>query len=44
MHIHISAVGILTTFAGVLIAGTIWRLIASHLSNTQLGQAMSFMY
>lgn len=44
MHIHLSAIDALKTFAYVVIIGTFWRLAQIRLKNTALGQAMSFAY
>lgn len=50
MHTHFSAVAALHAFLGVLIVGTVWRLVSYHLmasANPRVsmaGQAMSFQY
>jgi hypothetical protein len=50
LHTHFSAVNALNTFLGVLIVGTLWRLVSLHLvasNSAQLqhaGKAMSFQY
>jgi len=50
MHTHIGAVAILTAFGGVLLAGTLWRLLAAHFAAsdsdlwTKVGKAMAFQY
>lgn len=50
MHVHVgSAVNSLGTFLSVLILGTLWRLMASHLTVLGgriggVGRAMAFQY
>jgi hypothetical protein len=50
MHTHFGALVIGGTFLGVLLAGTLWRLIAAHLvaapgtTSTTIGRAMAFQY
>lgn len=44
MHVHIGVLQGFIVFAFVLLFGTGWRLIALHLSQTPIGQAMAFMY
>ncbi len=50
MHTHFSATNALSIFLVVLVMGTLWRLLASHLvvsSNpfaNQVGSAMIFQY
>lgn len=50
MHTHFSAMGALSAFFAVIILGTLWRLAASHMMNSNrpglvsLGQAMVFQY
>jgi len=44
MHVHLGLLNSLIIFAGVLAWGTIWRLIAMHLSQNSWGQAMAIMY
>ncbi|MBS0175753.1 MAG: hypothetical protein JSR64_17075 [Nitrospira sp.] len=50
MHTHISAIALLCSFTGVLILGTLWRLLAAHfvVSNSDnlatLGKVMAFQY
>ena len=50
MHTHISALAALNVFLGVLIIGTLFRLVTLHMvasSNptvARLGQAMAFQY
>ncbi len=44
MHVHIGALDVIKTFVAVILAGTIWRLVAAYNSQNALGQAMSFIY
>lgn len=50
LHTHFSAVNALNVFLGVLIVGTLWRLISLHLvacdspALQHAGKAMSFQY
>ncbi|MGA5128797.1 hypothetical protein ACPCTO_03220 [Streptomyces olivoreticuli] len=50
MHTHFSAMGALSAFLGVIVVGTLWRLIAAHLVASEsafanhLGRAMAFQY
>lgn len=50
MHTHFSAVAAAGIFLAVLVWGTLWRLVAAHLCNSNnsslqhLGMAMSFQY
>jgi hypothetical protein len=50
MHTHIGALVIGTSFIGVLIAGTFWRLLSAHLVNSSstalqtLGKTFAFQY
>lgn len=44
MHIHIGALDAAKAFLGVIIIGFFWRLIAGHLSDSPVGQAMAFVY
>lgn len=50
MHTHFSAINAAGIFLAVLIFGTLWRLMASHLAASNnprfnnLGKAMSFQY
>lgn len=50
MHTHFGALVIGGTFLGVLLAGTLWKLGAAHLSTSdspiaqQVGKAMIFQY
>lgn len=50
MHTHIGALHLVTAFLGVVLIGTLWRLLAAHAASsnspwlTQLGKAMSFQY
>jgi hypothetical protein len=52
VHVHLSAIFALATFAQVLMMGTLWRLIAGHLiakssdgsTANKIGRAMSFQY
>ncbi len=49
-HVHIGFFAIGTAFVGVLLAGTLWKLAATHLATStspsaqQLGKAMIFQY
>lgn len=50
LHTHFSALGAVHAFLGVLIVGTVWRLVSLHLIASpnprvsQLGQGMAFQY
>jgi hypothetical protein len=50
MHTHFSATTALSVFLVVLVLGTLWRLIASHLAVSNnpmlnhIGSAMIFQY
>lgn len=44
MHIHISAITALRTFAEVIIIGFFWRLFSIQLKDTNVGKAMAFVY
>ena len=50
MHTHVGAIGLATAFIGVLLMGTLWRLVMAHLIATDsplaknLGQAGLFQY
>jgi hypothetical protein len=44
MHIHLGALRALVTFAEVVIVGFFWRILAAHLSQNPIGQAMAFIY
>lgn len=50
MHTHISAINIASIFTGVLLMGTLWRLIAGHFvissseSLANIGKVMAFQY
>jgi hypothetical protein len=50
VHVHVSALAALNVFLGVLIIGTLFRIVTLHLvasSNptvSRLGQAMAFQY
>jgi hypothetical protein len=44
VHIHIGALDALTVFLYVVILGFLWRTLASMLSDTPVGKAMSFIY
>lgn len=50
MHTHISAIAIGSAFVGVLLMGTLWRLIAGHfvVSHSEhlanIGKVMAFQY
>lgn len=44
MHIHSGALHAATVFLSVIVIGFFWRLIAGHLSDTPVGQAMAFVY
>jgi len=44
MHIHLSFIGALTSFIGVIIFGFFWRLLSMSKHDTPLGQAMAFIY
>lgn len=44
MHMHIGALTVITTFAAVLVAGTLWRIAAVWLKDSPIGKAMAFMY
>lgn len=43
-HIHVGILHAAITFAGVLVFGFFWRVVAAHQSQNSLGQAMSFIY
>ncbi len=50
LHTHFSAIAAVHAFLGVLIVGTMWRLVSYHLIASpnprlsQVGQGMSFQY
>ncbi|WP_274912144.1 hypothetical protein [Streptomyces sp. WZ-12] len=50
MHTHFSAMAALGAFLGIVVVGTLWRLIAAHLTAANssfanhLGKAMAFQY
>lgn len=44
MHIHIGALHALSIFSSVIIVGFFWRLLAAHLKDSPVGQAMVFIY
>jgi hypothetical protein len=44
VHIHIGALDAVKAFLSVIIIGFFWRLIAGHLSDSPIGQAMAFVY
>ena len=50
MHTHIGAIAFVAAFLYIVLAGTLWRLGASHLVASQskalqnLGKAMLFQY
>lgn len=44
VHIHLGPVEVVRVFAIVLLAGTLWRIVAGWLRETAIGQAMAFMY
>lgn len=44
MHIHLSALTVITVFASVIIAGFFWRMASMSLADSALGQAMAFLY
>lgn len=50
LHTHFSAVAALHAFLGVLIVGTVWRLVSYHLMSSpnrrvsNIGQGMAFQY
>jgi hypothetical protein len=44
MHIHLGILLSITTFLHVIIIGFFWRVIAGHLADSTIGQAMAFVY
>lgn len=44
MHVHLGALHALVVFANVVIVGFLWRVVAAHLSQYPIGQAMAFIY
>jgi hypothetical protein len=44
MHVHVSPVEFFKASAFIVIFGFTWRVVASHLSDTPVGQAMAFIY
>jgi len=50
MHTHFSAVAAIHAFLGVILVGTVWRLVSLHLAASTnsklsaLGQGMNFQY
>jgi hypothetical protein len=44
MHIHIGALDAVKVFLYVIIVGFFWRIIAGSLSDSPVGQAMSYLY
>lgn len=50
VHTHVGAIHLVTAFLGVVLVGTLWRLIAMHLASTsngtarQVGKAMAVQY
>ena len=44
IHIHLSVIGAVTAFAGVIIIGFFWRLVAMLNHTSVWGQAMAFIY
>ncbi len=44
MHIHISVIGAISAFIGVIVIGFFWRVVAMLNHETVWGQAMAFVY
>lgn len=44
MHVHVSALDALVTFAYVLILGFLWRMLAAYWADNAVGKAMSNLY
>lgn len=52
MHLHLSALGSLTSFLCILVWGTLWRLLSFHLTGrnadgstlNKIGRAMAIQY
>ena len=50
MHTHFSAIHAFGFFLAVIIVGTLWRLVAAYLANSNrptlehIGKAMAFQY
>ena len=44
MHVHVDFIACVVTCATIVIFGFFWRIISSRLSDTKVGQAMSFIY
>lgn len=50
VHTHFSITGALTAFLGVIVIGTLWRLIGAHFVQSDrpalvhIGQVMAFQY
>lgn len=44
MHVHIGALDAVKVFLYVVIVGFFWRMTASALHDTPVGQAMAFIY
>lgn len=43
-HIHLGVLAGFIAFLYVLLFGTLFRLVATHLHDNAIGQAMAFMY
>jgi hypothetical protein len=44
MHIHIGALDAIKVFLYVIIVGFFWRIVAGMMSDSPVGQAMSYLY
>jgi hypothetical protein len=44
LHLHVGVLHALSIFASVVVVGFFWRVVAGHLHDSALGQAMAFIY
>ncbi len=44
LHLHVGVLHALSAFSAVIVIGFFWRVIAGHLHDTAIGQAMAFIY
>lgn len=44
MHVHISMLSAVITSLYVVIFAFFWRLVSAHMSETNVGKAMSFIF